>query len=137
MSAQPDLVAGGLFITTRSTMQSKPRAATSVATNTLNFFSRKAFIVFSRSACGMSPCRALLSKGNILRFDDVVALGLRFAEHYRTTGTIRPHHVVDDLVILTPRRHGTHVCFTSVEACTILFNPSFPPPTRSISANDV
>ena len=31
---------------------------------------------------------------------------------------------------------GTQVCLTSVDACTILFNPSFPPPTRSISANN-
>ena len=52
VSAQPDLVAGGLFITTKSTMQSRPRAATSVATNTENFFSRKAFIVFSRKLAG-------------------------------------------------------------------------------------
>mmetsp|Transcript_49766 Transcript_49766/g.160244 ORF Transcript_49766/g.160244 Transcript_49766/m.160244 type:complete len:274 (-) Transcript_49766:420-1241(-) len=40
---------------------SSPRAATSVAMRTRNLPLRKAAIVFSRTACGMSPCRHFAS----------------------------------------------------------------------------
>mmetsp|Transcript_20182 Transcript_20182/g.62763 ORF Transcript_20182/g.62763 Transcript_20182/m.62763 type:complete len:238 (-) Transcript_20182:411-1124(-) len=52
---------GGLFCTTRSIFTSSPRAATSVAMSTRTLPERNAAIVFSRVACGMSPCSAFAS----------------------------------------------------------------------------
>mmetsp|Transcript_37960 Transcript_37960/g.88839 ORF Transcript_37960/g.88839 Transcript_37960/m.88839 type:complete len:209 (-) Transcript_37960:815-1441(-) len=50
---------------TKSTIISRPRAATSVATRTRKRPLRKAAIVFSRIACGMSPWRGLASNRSV------------------------------------------------------------------------
>mmetsp|Transcript_45996 Transcript_45996/g.91771 ORF Transcript_45996/g.91771 Transcript_45996/m.91771 type:complete len:200 (+) Transcript_45996:126-725(+) len=60
-SLPPKRLVGGLLCTTSSTIISRPRAATSVAMSTRKRPSRKAFITFSRAACGMSPCKHFAS----------------------------------------------------------------------------
>ena len=65
-------------------------------------------------------------EGDVLRFNDVVALGLRLTKYDSRTGTIRTHHVIYDLVILRPGRHGNTSMFDVRRRLDDLVQPILP-----------
>mmetsp|Transcript_18658 Transcript_18658/g.63022 ORF Transcript_18658/g.63022 Transcript_18658/m.63022 type:complete len:213 (-) Transcript_18658:722-1360(-) len=117
---------------------SRPRAATSVAIKILKAPLRNAAIVFSRRACGMSPCSARRSKRSLS--ESTISLHSFFvSQKMMLRFSPPPCAATTSLItscICVQWPQGTHICLTSVEACIICSRPS-ERPTRSISVRCV
>mmetsp|Transcript_13869 Transcript_13869/g.46904 ORF Transcript_13869/g.46904 Transcript_13869/m.46904 type:complete len:287 (-) Transcript_13869:459-1319(-) len=104
---------------TRSIFMSRPRAATSVAMSTCTLPDRKASMVFSRVACGMSPWRGLASyfRLSAVRRSSHSAL----VSQKTITLALAPAYMAITSLIVAARVlqwDGMAMCRTSVEALT-------------------
>mmetsp|Transcript_79257 Transcript_79257/g.155034 ORF Transcript_79257/g.155034 Transcript_79257/m.155034 type:complete len:251 (-) Transcript_79257:648-1400(-) len=132
-SGRPLRLSGGLFWITRSTIMSRPRAATSVAMSTRNFPFRNASMVCSRVFCGMSPCRALFS--NLRLSSTLNSLHSSFVSQNTITLPAVPPNMAMVSEMVPPldcQWHGIVRCLTSVEAFTALL-----PTTSMVSGLDM